>query len=104
MLEEEERLVRSDGASVRFLGFVNQGDEPGKGGLNDRRWMRFEANDTNRSMQFLVQWRDVFSPQSPRALIWRLDYARSLEQSGIVELNYQEWVAMDRLICDALVC
>ncbi|ACI58792.1 hypothetical protein Rleg2_5617 (plasmid) [Rhizobium leguminosarum bv. trifolii WSM2304] len=104
MLEEEERLVRSDGASVQFLGFVNQGDEPGKRGLNDRRWMRFEADDTIRSMQFLVQWRDVFSPQSPRALIWRLDYARSLEQSGIVALDYQEWVAMDRFICDALVC
>ncbi|ANM14313.1 hypothetical protein AMK06_PD00419 (plasmid) [Rhizobium sp. N541] len=104
MLEEEERLVRSDGASVRFLEFVNQDEEAGRGGLRDRRWMRFEAHVAHRSLQLLVQWRDVFNPQLPRALIWRLDYSRSLQQSGVAALSYQEWIAIDRLICDALVC
>ncbi|WP_245450002.1 hypothetical protein [Rhizobium leguminosarum] len=86
MLEEEERLVRSDGASVRFVEFVNQDEEPERAGLRDRHWMRFEAHDANRSMQFLVQWRDIFNPQLPRALIWRLDYSRSLQQSGVAAL------------------
>ncbi|MDC9835143.1 hypothetical protein [Rhizobium binxianense] len=102
--ETEERLVRSDGASVRFLGFVNRDDERGRQSSNDKRWMRFEAVVANRSMQLFVQRRDVFNPSRPRLLIWRLDYAFSLQQLGIGALDYEEWIEIDRLICDALVC
>jgi hypothetical protein len=102
--ETEERLVRSDGASVRFLGFVSRDDERGKESSHDRRWMRFEAATANRTIELFVQQRDVFSPSGPRLLIWRLDYAFSLQQFGIGALDYEEWIEIDRLICDALVC
>ncbi|RUM03839.1 hypothetical protein [Rhizobium chutanense] len=102
--EAEECLVRSDGASVRFLGFVNRDDERGRPTSNDKRWMRFEAAVANRSMQLFVQRRDVFNPSGPRLLIWRLDYDFSLQQLGIGALDYEEWIEIDRLICDALVC
>ncbi|MGR9552349.1 hypothetical protein ACU8MG_04165 [Rhizobium leguminosarum] len=102
--EAEERLVRSDGAFVRFLGFVNSDDERGEESSNDRRWMRFEASGANRSIQLFVQQRDVFNPSGSRLLIWRLDYAFSLQQFGIGALDYEEWIEIDRLICDALVC
>ncbi|MBY3211962.1 hypothetical protein [Rhizobium laguerreae] len=102
--EVEERLVRSDGASVCFLGFVSRDDERGRESSSDRRWMRFEAAGANRSIQLLVQRRDVFNPCGPRLLIWRLDYDFSLQQLGIGALDYEEWIEIDRLICDALVC
>ncbi|ANL67619.1 hypothetical protein AMC82_CH04031 [Rhizobium phaseoli] len=102
--EGEERLVRSDGASVRFLGFLSRDDERGKGTPNDRRWMRFEAASANRSIKLFVQQRDVANPSSPRLLVWRLDYVFSLQQVGVDALNYEEWLEIDRLICDALVC
>lgn len=102
--EAEERLVRSDGASVRFLGFVSRDDERGRESPSDRRWMRFEATGANRSIQLYVQQRDVFNPSGSRLLIWRLDYAFSLQQLGIGALDYGEWIEIDRLICDALVC
>lgn len=102
--EGEERLVRSDGASVRFLGFVSRDDERGRESPDDRRWMRFEAAGANRSIQLYVQQRDVFNPSGSRLLIWRLDYAFSLQQLGIGALDYAEWIEIDRLICDALVC
>ncbi|MGZ2426211.1 hypothetical protein [Rhizobium laguerreae] len=102
--EAEERLVRSDGASVRFLGFVNPDDERGEESSNDRRWMRFEAAVANRSIELFVQQRDVFNPSGSRPLIWRLDYVFSLQQLGIVAWEYEEWIEIDRLICDALVC
>ncbi|TBZ07694.1 hypothetical protein E0H33_30660 [Rhizobium leguminosarum bv. viciae] len=102
--EAEERLVRSDGASVRFLGFVSRDDERGRESPNDRRWMRFEAAGANRSIKLYVQQRDVFNPSGSRLLIWRLDYDFSLQQLGIGALDYGEWIEIDRLICDALVC
>ncbi|MBY5537938.1 hypothetical protein HFO42_30820 [Rhizobium leguminosarum] len=102
--EGEERLVRSDGASVRFLGFVNPDDERGRESSTDRRWMRFEAAVANRSIELFVQQRDVFNPSGSRLLIWRLDYAFSVQQLGIGALDYGEWIEIDRLICDALVC
>ncbi|MEF3125565.1 hypothetical protein [Rhizobium leguminosarum] len=66
--------------------------------------MRFEATGANRSIQLYVQQRDVFNPSGSRLLIWRLDYAFSLQQLGIGALDYGEWIEIDRLICDALVC